>query len=59
MRCLSCNVLLDEKEQKRKYKNHEEIKNPEDKYIGLCNRCIADSELEIDDLINVSVEVYE
>jgi len=50
MRCLACDVILTEPEQERKYKNHEEIKNPEHKYIGLCNKCykgaMFDDELE-------------
>ena len=39
MKCLSCDVVLTDVEQKRKYSNHVEIYNPEDRYIGLCNKC--------------------
>jgi hypothetical protein len=50
MRCLSCNVILDDKEQVRKYKNHEEIPNPEDKYLGLCNRCLGEAQFDDNEL---------
>jgi hypothetical protein len=56
MKCLSCDVILDDKEQSRKYKNHFEIKNPEDRYIGLCNRCLRNGELDADELESVFVE---
>lgn len=42
MRCLACNKELSDKEANKKYANHEEIKNPEDKYIGLCSHCLRD-----------------
>ena len=50
MKCLSCDVILSEPEQKRKYKNHEEIKNPELKYIGLCNRCYKSAMFDDEEL---------
>jgi hypothetical protein len=46
MRCLSCNVALSDKEASRKFKNHEEIRNPEDKYIGLCAHCLGSAEID-------------
>ena len=42
--------MLSDDEQKRKYKNHEEIKNPEDKYINLCNKCFKSAFFEDDEL---------
>lgn len=45
MRCLSCNCNLSDREANRKYSNHEEIKNPESRYIGLCDDCIIDTDL--------------
>jgi hypothetical protein len=57
MRCLACNVELTDKEANKKYLNHEEIKNPEDKYIGLCSHCLCDSDGELDlELINSYTE---
>jgi hypothetical protein len=41
MRCLACNVILNKEEQQRKYTNHEDIKNPEDRYLGLCDCCLG------------------
>lgn len=37
MRCLSCNRNLSDREANRKYANWQEIKNPEERYIGLCD----------------------
>ena len=48
MYCFSCQARLSDKESSRKFKNHEQIKNPEEKYLNLCNRCISDSDLEED-----------
>lgn len=45
MRCLSCNCELSDREANRKFLEHEEIKNPEDQYVGLCDRCLSDSDL--------------
>ena len=50
MKCCSCDVVLSDDEQKRKYKNHEEIKNPEDRYVGLCNRCFKNAFFENEEL---------
>ena len=57
MRCLACNKELSDKEANKKYSNHEEIKNPEDKYIGLCAHCLRsdDSDGLIEDLVNVNI----
>lgn len=52
MRCLSCNCALTDKEASRKFHNHEEIKNPEDKYLNLCDGCLYTAELDEDDLVN-------
>lgn len=50
MKCLSCDVILNDVEQERKYSNHEEIKNPEQKYIGLCNVCFKGAMFNDDQL---------
>jgi len=44
MHCLACDRLLTDKEASRKFINHEDIKNPEEKYIGLCSRCSIDDD---------------
>lgn len=59
MKCLSCDVILNDKEQVRKYKNHEEILNPEDKYIGLCNRCLSGAHFDDDGLEAYIPDDYE
>lgn len=46
MRCLACDCNLSDKEANRKFLNYTEIKNPEDRYIGLCDPCLKDSEIE-------------
>jgi formate-dependent nitrite reductase cytochrome c552 subunit len=56
MRCLACNVELTDNEAKRKFANHEEIKNPEDKYICLCNNCLSDDDDFVTELVG---GVYE
>jgi hypothetical protein len=45
LRCLSCNAELNAFEQRRKYKEHLEIVNPEERYIGLCDGCFFGGEL--------------
>ena len=45
MRCLACDCRLSDREANRKYVNHQEIKNPEARYIMLCDDCIMDTEL--------------
>ena len=55
MKCLSCDVILTDKEQIRKYGNHEEIKNPEDKYIGLCTSCFSAGQFD-DDILDAYIE---
>lgn len=63
MKCLSCDAVMNDKEANRKYLNHEEIKNPEEKYIGLCDRCLSDSDLvyykEDADTIEIETEVVD
>lgn len=46
MRCLSCSCELSDEEAALKYENSECIKNPEDRYIGLCKKCIKNTDLE-------------
>lgn len=58
MRCLSCNCALSDREANRKFNNWEEIKNPESRYIMLCDDCMLDTDLtfienpELDDSEN-------
>lgn len=57
MKCLSCDVVLTDEEANRKFSNYEEIKNPEDRYIGLCNRCLGtDSD---DSLADLKAVIYD
>lgn len=56
MRCLSCNCNLSDREANRKYSNYEEIKNPESRYIGLCDDCILDVDLAFIEDANLSNE---
>lgn len=51
MKCLACDVILTDEEANRKFSNCEEIPNPEDRYINLCNRCLGvGSEDSLEDL---------
>lgn len=59
MRCLACNVELSDHEAKRKFANHEQISNPEDKYLCLCNNCLSDDDDFADELVNAHAELYE
>jgi hypothetical protein len=45
MRCRACNEAMSDQEAARKYPEPERIKNPEDRYIGLCNPCLKGSDL--------------
>lgn len=45
MRCLACDCRLSDREANRKYANYQEIKNPESRYIMLCDDCIQDTDL--------------
>lgn len=44
-RCRSCNKNLSDREATRKYANWEDIANPNDRYIELCNSCIGETDL--------------
>jgi hypothetical protein len=55
MRCLACNKALNDKEAGRKFKNHEQIKNPESKFLNLCDGCLYGAELD-DDTLTVEVD---
>jgi hypothetical protein len=46
MRCLSCNANMSDREANRKYLNWREIKNPEARYIGLCDICLDASDMD-------------
>ena len=45
MRCLSCNEALSDREANRKYLDWKNISNTEERYIGLCDNCLRDSDL--------------
>ncbi len=45
MRCLACNENLSDREANRKYPDAHKIKNPEDRYIMLCDPCIKLTDL--------------
>lgn len=49
MRCRSCDCSMSDRETNRKYSSWREIKNPEDRYIGLCDGCISDTGLVVVD----------
>ena len=52
MRCLACNIQLNDYEATRKYTDHDE-------FIDLCNRCYAESDIDAvgrEDLLGVSDE---
>ena len=59
MKCLACNTTLNDNEASRKFANHAEIVNPEDKYILLCSNCLSDDEDYAEELINPYAELYE
>lgn len=59
MRCLSCNKNMNDREANRKYLNHQEIKNPEDKYIHLCDGCLSESDLAFDEPNNLPEIDYD
>ncbi len=59
MRCLSCNCNLSDREANRKYENWQEIKNPESRYIGLCDDCILDTDLMFEEDPNLSNDDFE
>ena len=45
MRCLSCDAAMSDRETNRKYVDWKNIPNTEDRYIGLCDNCLRDSDL--------------
>ena len=45
MRCLACDRNLSDREANRKYPDADRIKNPEDRYIMLCDPCIKLTDL--------------
>lgn len=47
MYCFSCSKRLSDKEAAIKFEHHEEIKNPEDRYVNLCTSCLRESDLAI------------
>lgn len=49
MRCLACDSNLSDREANRKYVNWREIKNTEQRYIGLCDDCICETDLNYPD----------
>ena len=59
MRCLSCNCNLSDREANRKFDDWEHIKNPESRYIGLCDDCLLDTDLAFVENPNLSNEDFE
>lgn len=59
MRCLSCNCNLSDREANRKYDDWENIKNPESRYIMLCDDCILDTDLAFQEDPRLSDEDFE
>lgn len=59
MRCLSCNCNLSDREANRKYDDWEQIKNPESRYIMLCDDCILDTDLLYEEDPNLSNDDLE
>jgi len=47
MHCKACDILLSDREANRKFSNHKEIADPEQRYIMLCDHCIEDTDLLI------------
>lgn len=45
IRCLACDENLSDREANRKYVNWRDISNSEQRYIGLCDCCIRDTDL--------------
>lgn len=45
MHCLGCNKILNDSEASLKYEGSEHYKNPEDRYINLCVKCLDKSGL--------------
>lgn len=45
MKCQSCDKILSDKEAGRKFSFWREMKNPEERYIGLCDVCLKMSEV--------------
>lgn len=45
MKCLACDRILSDLEANRKYTNWAEMPANEDRYIGLCDKCIVDTDL--------------
>ncbi|OHE79005.1 MAG: hypothetical protein A3F67_10855 [Verrucomicrobia bacterium RIFCSPHIGHO2_12_FULL_41_10] len=57
MRCLSCNVELNDHEAVRKFPSYEEITSG-DIYIDLCDYCLSQSELGREEIDEEEIEVY-
>lgn len=45
MKCLSCDLILSDRESSRKYTNWRELPEGEGRYIMLCDRCVRDTDL--------------
>lgn len=61
MHCLACDKMMSDREANRKYQNHEHLKG-EDKYVGLCDRCIEDTGINCEENPNdegVEIENFE
>ncbi len=56
MHCLACDKLLSDREASRKYEHCEEISNPEEQFIGLCNHCLKDTDITFSENTNATDE---
>ena len=59
MHCLACNALLTDREASRKFENWKDIPDAEERFIGLCDKCLQDTDLNYTENPNASDEHYE
>lgn len=59
MRCSSCDKNLTDREASRKYLHWQEIPNPEERYINLCDHCIQHTGLSYEEDIRASDEEFQ
>lgn len=59
MRCRACNHNLSDRAASRKFLNWREIKNSEERYLGLCDPCIVGTGLTFEEDVRASNEEFE
>ena len=60
MKCLACDKILSDREANRKYAYWQQIGNPEHRYVGLCDHCLVDTDLEfIENLLDNDEDVSD